>query len=198
MPQCNHAHSSSTADIWTKFSAGGEYIASFISDTYWMASLVDLIAGLSEASLGASWTGLIIGASTALLSAAGAAYSHAILNKNHQHADNQHDCNYQSIPEKLEHHHLTWKQKAALLGDWVSHTGDLAGPITFVTNLATNNRLSRGAKLAVQGTATLFGATATYANVRTCAQNMRQLNHGTTGTQELSIYVPNISSPMRS
>ncbi len=64
---------------------------------------------------------------------------------------------------------LSWVQWLALAGDGISHTGDMAGPITFVVNLATaNSPLPPLGKGLVQLGATVFGGLSSVANVRAC------------------------------
>lgn len=71
---------------------------------------------------------------------------------------------------------LTTAQKVALAGDFISHTGENAGPITFVASLATQGALPRWGKSIVQVGATLFGAATSVANVRTCKNNLAERN----------------------
>lgn len=70
------------------------------------------------------------------------------------------------------HAHLSKTEKLALFGDLISHTGDIAGPVTFVIDLATNNAIPRWGKALVQCGATLFGCLSSLANVRTCKDAM--------------------------
>jgi hypothetical protein len=129
-----------------------------------------------------------------MLSAAGSAYSHSVLNINNQQdrtekPEQQDDHDDESpllvdIPKdeimtskKPVDVSLTWLQRLALVGDFISHTGDIAGPITFVGSLTTEKlALPFYAKPLTQCAATLFGAATSVANVRTCRNSMHELN----------------------
>ncbi len=189
--RCNHHHTTEKEkpDFWTNFAAIGEYASSFISDGYWLAELFDIATGLSEDALGLSYYGITFGALMALLSAYGAAYSHRSLNTLLQKQEEKTHHGSECIPlvdkstlkkeTDIEtgqaHTHLSFMQKLALAGDFLSHAGDRAGPITFVVNLATGNQLSRGYKALVQSATTLFGGLASVASVRSCKNAMLEL-----------------------
>lgn len=189
----NHNHGESHADVWTTVATIGEGTASFLSDAYWVATSIDLVASLEGTILGVSPWGLGFGIAVAIVTAGGAAYSHYALNVNFQEKDHDH--------EEADHHRrvisvdqlgddeepllerdepdeapLTLLQKAALTGDFISHTGDIAGPITFVFDLATHNNAPTWGKALAQCGATLFGAFSSVANVRTCGKSMKELN----------------------
>ncbi len=191
----HHAHDYKHADKWTNTATVGEATASFISDAYWLATLFDIVSNFEPDSLGLSFYGVGFGAILALLSAGGAAYSHRTLNTLHQPERSDEisivensTAEYVPMPDmsiqtknnmehsENKHAHLTLLQKLALAGDFISHAGDIAGPLTFVINLATNNNLSRFGKGLVQCGATLFGGIASIANVRTCKGAMLELN----------------------
>lgn len=208
MSTCRHAHhQQTTADIWTKLAAAGEGTASLISDAYWIGGLIDLAAQLDDDGYGLSWYGMGFGTALALVTAAGSAYSHTMLNLNHQREEITHDhiCKTdQQITETdhlitndedeehshdqdEEHHHdhdhshdhdgkLTWLQYAALAGDYISHIGDIAGPITFIADIAAKDRLPLWGKALVQCGATLFGGISSVANVRSCKNSIEELN----------------------
>lgn len=202
MSNCNHDHSHQKADKWTNIATLGEATASFISDAYWLGSIFDVASGFTPEYMGLSTHALGFGATLALLSAGGAAYSHRVLNKHHQpdSADGedktidqcekgQHSLITSSInaqPQQqlvtsthtqTKHSHLAWWQLLALCGDFISHTGDIAGPLTFVITLATSNSLARWKKGLAQCGTTLFGAVSTAANVRTCKDAMTKSAH---------------------
>lgn len=200
-----HSHSGKRADIWTNIATVGEGVSSFVSDAYWLASWFDVGAGFEPVALGLSYYAIAFGTVTALLSAGGAAYSHRALNTTHQtskdiekntskkhtHEDEEHEHEHHShtdykepteiTPIKLHSHpySLRWPQKLALVGDFISHTGDIAGPITFVVNLATQNKIPRWGKILTQCSSTLFGGFSSIANVRTCSKEMVKLNKET-------------------
>jgi hypothetical protein len=112
-------------------------------------------------------------------------------NHDHDH-EHKHDHDHVHVDIPLhegselineEPHHtdagLTWLQIAALAGDWVSHTGDIAGPIVMlaeIASLASKQQLPLWGKFLVQGSVTLFGAVSSVANVRTCKNSMLELN----------------------
>lgn len=119
-------------------------------------------------TIGLSIYGIGFGSLFAVLSASGAAYSHRTLNTHHQPKQSSTDFTeeYDILPgisiqatdsevSAKKHTHLTSLQKLALVGDLISHAGDIAGPLTFVINLATNNNLSRIGKGLIQCGATL-------------------------------------------
>ncbi len=219
MAQCKHAHGGKhSADTYTKLAAIGEGVSSFISDAYWLGGLIDLAAQLDDNGYGLSWYGMSFGAALALLATAGSVFAHITVNANHQESgieschegineDNLLAHEYteeaQSLMPSLTHEHdcnkkhsqepsLTLLQKAVLVGDFISHTGDIAGPLTFVANIATKNKLSLGAKMLVQCSAALFGGVSSIAGVRTCKKNMLKRN---TDLQQVDIERP--SSPHR-
>lgn len=184
--QHNHSHSEHHADKWTNIAAAGELAASFISDAYWLATLFDVASGLPDSYIGLSVYGIGFGIVSACLSAGGAAYSHRVLNTIHQ-PDNlstenvENGKNIQAITEETplvtNHVKLTTTQKLALIGDYISHVGDIAGPMTFVTNLATvHYKTPKWGRLVVQCGATLFGGIASVANVRSCKDAMLEKN----------------------
>ncbi len=222
---CAHHHhdAKEKADFLTNIAAGGDLMASLLSDSFFLAQFFDVATGLAADAFGVSFYGMGFGALIALLSAAGAAYTHRVLNVQHQKvethckhtAQSQKDPihEYQSEPDvevgregeeaflsqanennqgmqehkhcQHEHHQhkhkhasLTWKQWFALMGDAVSHTSDIAGPLTFIVELATGSSLSRWAKGIAYCGATLFGAVSTAANVRTCKNAMLKQNGG--------------------
>lgn len=199
MAQCRHNHTPlKQADKWTKFAMIGEGVASFISDGYWMGGTIDLAFSLKDDGLGLSWYGLGFGAGLSLATAIGTAYAHTMLNLNHQEEEetpdettgliNQSDGHHHHHDHAhAEHHHdahahpaansrLRPLQKLALVGDFISHTGDIAGPITFVAKIAAQERLPVWGTALIQCSATLFGGLASVANVRTCAKSMRDRN----------------------
>jgi hypothetical protein len=73
---------------------------------------------------------------------------------------------------------LSAPQKAALVGDGISHTGENAGPAMFVFNLATRNvLLPKWVPHAVTIASTVFvGIFGSWANVRTCRENLYEYN----------------------
>jgi hypothetical protein len=205
MAQCRHNHTPiKKADGWTKVAMVGEAAASFVSDGYWMGGIIDLAFSLEDDGLGLSWWGIGFGAGLSLVIAAGTAYSHTMLNIHHQddeHApqetsplindcnDHQHEHTHSDSGHEHNHdddHHahqpaesdgrLRFLQKLALAGDFVSHTGDIAGPLTFVSKMIAKDRLPIWGTVLVECGATLFGGVSSVANVRTCAKSMRVRN----------------------
>lgn len=204
----HHHHDNEKADFWTIANTAAEGTTSFISDSYWLASVFDLCTGLEKDFLGVSKYGAAFGLTLALVSAGGSALCHLNLNTllqpdTHVHTPNcshnkptQEYC--QVIPpptneERLEaqindkssaplltpakSETIHWWQKLALAGDWLAHTGDIAGPLTFVVELATvSNPLSRGAKIGVQCGASFFGAVGAYAQMRSCREAIIEMN----------------------
>lgn len=71
---------------------------------------------------------------------------------------------------------LTILQILALIGDFISHTGDTAGPLTFIVALATLGNMPRWGNAITQSIATLFAAIGTVANVRACKNNLEDMN----------------------
>jgi hypothetical protein len=85
-----------------------------------------------------------------------------------------HDADDPLIPKPPTQ--VYWWQKAALIGDFISHTGDVAGPLNFTYDLATNKESPFWAKMLVKCGATLFAANGSVANVRTCYESMKDIN----------------------
>ena len=202
MPGCSHSHAAEKADKWTKIAGAGEAVTSFVSDAYWLASSFQLATGFEEEAMGLSYYALGFGFMGAVLSASGATYCHYMLNKAHQHAHppekesssgtamttvTTHDEDTRLLPranrdvddfgdDDTETSNLTCAQKLALLGDFIAHTGDNAGPLTFVVDLATGGGLPTWAKLATQSGATLFAGLSAVAGVRTCKNAIQEAN----------------------
>lgn len=182
--RCDHHHHEKKSDIWTKLSATSG-ISTYISDTYWFATLFDLTTGFEGNLLPISWYALGFGFLIATLSAGGSTYCHWILNKNHQHVSEPKQESEASVLIEIKrdskdeihghhhHHGLSFFQKAALVGDFISHTGEVAGPITFVVDLAAKNNLPLWANIAKQSAATFFGVVTSVADVRTCYEEMK-------------------------
>ena len=198
-----HSHGGHTpeADKWTNIAAGGEFIASLISDAYWLGNLFDLVAGFSADAIGLSYYGIGSGVAIALLSAGGSAYCHRGVNTVLQeskeqntdphaepltpsHGDAQNgygSLNDHLVPISAPPKKLNWMQKFALVGDFISHTGDTAGPITFVVCLATRDSMPLISKVLVQSSSSLFGAVCAVANVRACKNAMLEKAEGEQG-----------------
>lgn len=157
------------ADKWTKTAAVVEAAIGFISNTYWLATLFDLASGMNEEIAGLSYYALGFGMVGAIFSSAGSTYSHYLLNDQHQQPRNHTDINQLKT-------RLTKIQMAALAGDFISHVGETAAPLIFVTNLAFKNNLLRESEAAAQGTAILVGVFGSVANVRTCKNSMIDSN----------------------
>jgi hypothetical protein len=183
-----HQHTVASADKWTKFGAAGEAVASFISDAYWLGGLVDLVAQLDKTGVGLSWYGLGVGSFFSFILTVGSVYSHTVVNANHQESSHEHradECEHQHSVSKhradeqgllIADTPLTVMQKLALIADFVSHTGDIAGPITFVAQIAAREALPSWGTALVQCGATLFGGVSSVAGVRTCKKNMEARN----------------------
>jgi hypothetical protein len=171
--ECNHNHNN-TADIWTNLATIGEGISSGASNFYWGISIADLISSLfisEETPPALSW-GLGLGLTAFAL---GSMYAHRKLNIFHQHA---HGHGHEQV--EIHHHHssderpktLSLGQKAALCGDFISHTGDVCGPISAgvdaITKIALKTTLPPWGNVLVQTGSTLVGAVTAVANVRSC------------------------------
>lgn len=167
--QCNHDHKH--ADKWTNLNAFGAGATGYISNAFWIANLFDDISGLKGTVLPISWAGLAFGLAVSALTTAGATYSHYVLNRNHQNSTGESGA---LLAHKSK---LTVFKKLALAGDFIVHVGEIAGPITFIIALATNNTLDRRAKTLIQCGSILFGGIVSIAPVRTCYQSMLQDSH---------------------
>lgn len=184
MGKCHHDgnhHQHEHSDNWTKLAALGEAVSSFISDAYWLGGIFDVATGCNDDALGLSYYAIAFGAVAALLSASGAAYCHYNLNTLHQSAmrSSDHVLVNERQPLLGESVSLTNSQRLALIGDYLSHTGDIAGPLAFVVTLATGNHFTRAHKGIVCGVASFFGGICSVANVRTCANAMRSERQAT-------------------
>jgi len=174
-------HDTHNADRWTNIAASGELLAGLVSDAFWLATWVDLVTGLDEDVAGLSYPALACGISISILTAFGAALAHRGLYTLHQNQEAKTHGQYTALPTTdvfpaQSPTRLSAVQVIALFGDAISHTGDVAGPLTFIAMLAAKNKLPFWAKLAVQSGTTLFGALASIASVRTCADAMRKMN----------------------
>jgi hypothetical protein len=173
-----HTHSSEEADLWTNVSTVIETVSGFISDAYWLGSVHDTIRGVEVDTLGLSYEGLGIGMAIALLSSVGASYCHRVLNTRHQGPQKTVIINETTIPYPNPRHEidpllnahvkLSWLEWLALLGDYLSHIGEIAGPLTFISKLAGEDKLRPAEKAAVESTAALLGIVGAFAGVRTC------------------------------
>lgn len=63
---------------------------------------------------------------------------------------------------------LPFRYRLALLGDFISHAGDIAGPLTFVIHIAAGHTFSRSVELTIHGVTAFAGGLFSVANVRTC------------------------------
>ena len=169
-PAQNDEATEPKADLLTYLNGAGEIIKSAISDFYWLASLMELAAGNQHENnaLSLSTAAIIFGGLGAACTATGATYSHWQLNVNHQTPKGPNVDTEANTGQSL---HLM--QKTALLFDFVSHTGNVAGPIAFVVDILSKGNLSTSEKACVYGLSTLFGAFSSYAEVRTCRMNMK-------------------------
>jgi hypothetical protein len=177
--ECNHNHK--TADKWTNFATIGEGISSGASNFYWGISIADLISSLfisEETPPPLSWgLGLCL---TAF--ALGSMYAHRKLNIFHQHGsesvEKHHECGHHEVEVHQDHNSgelsktLSLAQKAALCADFISHTGDVCGPIAagvdVIAKITINSALPPWGKVLVQAGTTLVGAVTAVANVRSC------------------------------
>ncbi len=276
---CNHHHKEKNqrTDLITFKGSTIGFFTGYISDTYWMATLFDIFIQLvasiekdEESSMPFAWYSLMFGLFIATITAAGSTYSHWVLDRNHQDAEDSHDtCHHDHhdhhdetqqcvvvvdeatpinhsdniytqnqedkgairlrklncVPKFFEFYEkqvkniskcfrincgpkflqrrieflvkdvgnqlimpiwlpywavmgrdVTALQKFLLLGDYVSHTGELAGPLTMLADLFFGSKMSLGAKLGVHVAATLIGAEGSQSNVRTCYRNMVKSN----------------------
>lgn len=180
-----------SADFWTKYSFASEIVTSYVSDAYWVGNVVDLgisfFANTEPAALGLTGYGLGIGLGIATVSAIGSSYCHYHLNLKHQEilANQSNGTATHVIQSEItplinnNSASLKWYQKFALAGDFLSHVGEYAGPITFVIELATQNKIPPYGKLLTQCGATLFGISSSMADVRTCKNNLQEMNTNT-------------------
>ena len=193
----SHAHGDeqSKADWITTVGAVVEAGTSLISNSFWLGGWFDLALQFEADVLGLSYYGWAFGVFLALITAGGAAYSHSIVNINHQE-DSKKPVNDQESKKELEallnavkdeiekeekrpqknEGYLTWLQKIALLGDFISHIGEVSAPITFVIDLATKDTLSYFARVGSYLGASAVGFFGSWANVRTCAMNLKKFN----------------------
>ncbi len=207
MPNCKHHHGghghshshganneSYTADLWTKSGAAIGGLTSYLTNTFWVAELVDTAFSLEASAIGVSYYGAAVGLTVGFFIAAGDTYSHYNLNREGQHVaandtavtDTEHpessseEENRLTSPINVEtvsqlpnvtpvSTGLTHIQKASLVLDCISHAGEIAGPLTFVYELATANAALPGwvKKAAIAGTTTI-GFFGSISDVRTC------------------------------
>lgn len=83
-------HHPKTADGWTNFAAVASGIASFASDSYWLASIYNTVAGCESEILGLGTHAVIFGGLMGTFSALGSTLAHRVLNTQHQHTGHGH------------------------------------------------------------------------------------------------------------
>jgi hypothetical protein len=186
----SHSHGKTTADIWTMLAAAGELIPGVISNTFWIGGAIDLIGQLDEQALGLSYYGMSFGAAASIIITISATYSHTVLNVNNQNDekhdhDDEHDDDDDLEAQPLVNDtvkpdtSLTVGQQAALVGDFIAHTGETSGPIVMGADIVIGALKPANTflpKVIVAGVATLFGAVASVADVRTCYTSMVERN----------------------
>lgn len=191
------AHSHNTADKWTNLATMGEGISSGSSNFYWGISIANLISSfcsLEETPPALFWG---FGASLTIL-AFGSMYAHRKLNIYHQHTHAHANIDEHSVLD-VEHAHGHHKidihsdlisselpkaplhagQKIALCADFISHTGDVCGPLTAGVDAMTKAMsvtLPLWGKALVQAGATLLGTATAVANVRSCKHAIIEQN----------------------
>ena len=219
MTNCSHHHhSEDKADLWTNLATIGGGASGFVSDAYWLGTILDTFSGLAKANstiIGLSYYAFAFGVTFALLSAGGSAYSHRYLNVFHQNRDHQHtdaccasdldqmqycgeaqsaidtkpliadaetglgydESEDSSDVQTTQKSSLTRYQKLALVGDFISHAGEVAGPLIFVYELATAETSEAPfQKALVLCAATLYGGVSSVAGTRSCMNTMIEHN----------------------
>jgi hypothetical protein len=160
------------ANLVTYLGTGIKGVTGFISTSYWLATWFDLISSKEQDFGGVSFYALGFGVTIGLWSAACAAYAHYTVGKQHQ--PNQ-DLNNEEKGEHAKPKNLTPLQKMALVGHYVGDVGEIAGPLSFVPNLAVPI-MPRWAELVVQGGATFFGAAGSLLDWNVSQTNMQKAN----------------------
>jgi len=182
-----HPSNEHKADIWTNLAAFGEGISSGFSNFYWGISLAELISSLcisEETPPALSW-GLGIGFTAFAI---GSIYAHRKLNIFHQHghshAEVSHGHSHGVNEGACGHSHghgsssmeqnkgLRLVQKAALFADFISHTGDVCGPISAgfdgITKTILKTSLPPWGNATVQLVSVVIAAHTAVGNVRSC------------------------------
>lgn len=200
-----HGHSHGThgenqsSDFWTKLSAGVNSVASYLSNTYWLygcinalvASVQNLINAEDEPSA-EIYGSAVLAAVLALGVAAGDTYCHYQLNKSHEttNSDIERQCLNINGEQAEGNAKLSLLQTLALIGDYVSHVGDIAAPLTFIAQLVADNKDlfdSPEAALIINTILFVIGSLGSVADVRTCKRNLQEMNEKQPQTQSDSV-----------
>lgn len=107
---CNHNHNHNHADIWTKMSVVGGSLTGCIKNIFWTARAINIVAGTDGSEvLSVSWLAMGLGLGLGALATAAGAYSHFILNKNHQLPNDKKENNGIKVgkDEGCSHHRST-------------------------------------------------------------------------------------------
>lgn len=162
-----HAHGShKDSDGWTNFSACIQFLSLWGSKSYWLANFLDILAGLEPKVFNISITSMVSGLFIGIISAMGAAYCHRILNTEHQLPRTSESTRIMAETKAVKP--LTWLQFFALLADGISHTLDIAMPITFTISLAHSEDFSWTNRVIIYSLTAVVGALASVSSVRTC------------------------------
>ena len=186
----SHSHSAEGADKWTYISAGQEAILSLIANFFWVAMSVDLMADLeADTPIGISTIGAAVGALISVLASSGSVYCHYMLNLRHQESDEiaeHRESQEQSMVStsvtmpllpRADQAKLGLWQWMALGGDWFGHAGEFAATLSFILNIATQKEpLDRKIMLPIVMGLAVLGAIFSWADVRTCKQNLHDCN----------------------
>lgn len=182
------------ADIWTNAAALREAITSSVSNFFWIAGMVDLFGGLnSETPIGLSHYALGVGAAIALFNTVGSVYCHWVLNTEFQTA-HQPGTALEPLSSAPS---LSKMQRIALLGDWFGHIGEVSGPLGFVLDLAAKGRLGKLAHILITIALGAWGFVGSYADVRTCWQNLLKRNQGAQAARASLLFdatAPNVAT----
>jgi hypothetical protein len=167
--------------LWSNVALVGDGLSSMMSNFYWGVSIVELIESIlgqspedSTDSKISVYVGMIFS-----VAAIGAAITQRELNiYMHSSAAVTEDLETPLTQKPINLPPLTSLQIIALASLAFTNTGDVSGAISagvdLITTLALKTTMSLQSKLALQCSATLFGATAAVANVNSCKRAMKE------------------------
>lgn len=143
----------------------------FANYFYASAQALDMLTGWEAQAIGLSYYSMILGAVLGTYLTTGATYAHAVLNVTKNVPDS-------SAPLKNA-------QRAALVGDFISHTLDNSGTPALIIQIATNFKPSRTVNIAGNLAALFGGALGAIGSVRTCEKEYRKQNESEAFAQGL-------------
>lgn len=163
------------SNFWTKLAAFGQ-LTSLLSNSYLYGNLVDLCFNISPDFYGMSYYGWGFGTAIGIASTICTTICEYSINSVNQVNANIDGLKDRDIDEFfIDAHEARCNsvlRHIILFGDLVDNIGYRAGALVFAVEVATQNKLSRYAKLGVQVGASIFGLFASIADYQTSKNNL--------------------------